>query len=195
MPAQISSDITVSWLLDTAHMLGITALLYWYVCRYFCLCLTLHRRLHISLRDIWNGKHHSSPSVGLLLHLNVVYVQEQFSSYANFKVETPVQLIIIWQILCTRVNVLQVTSTCWVYLFLHVIYLFMKKSPTKVTSKYNFKNISEQFMNNAIWKQSIKEIISDIEKCAHDQVYIDAIYEEFVDNVHNEINAFLKKLD
>ena len=50
-------------------------------------------------------------------------------------------------------------------------------------------------MNNAIWKQAIKEIISDIEKCAHDQVHIDAIYGEFVDNVHNEINVFLKKLD
>ena len=45
-----------------------------------------------------------------------------------------------------------------------------EKSPTKVTSKYTFKNIPEQFMNNAIWKQTIKEIISDIEKCAHDHV-------------------------
>ena len=32
-------------------------------------------------------------------------------------------------------------------------------------------------------------------KCAHDQVHVDAIYEEFVDNVHNEMKAFLKKLD
>ena len=42
-------------------------------------------------------------------------------------------------------------------------------------------------MNNAIWKKSIKVIISDIEKCAHDQIHIDAIYKEFVDNVHRYI--------
>ena len=45
-------------------------------------------------------------------------------------------------------------------------------------------------MNSAILKQSIKDIISDIENWAHDQVHIDAIYEEFVDNVHGGMKAF-----
>ena len=43
--------------------------------------------------------------------------------------------------------------------------------------------------------RSIYLPIYHIEKCAYDQVHIDAIYEEFVDNVHNEMKAFLKKLD
>ena len=126
----------------------------------------------------------------------IICLQEQFSSYANFKVETPAQLSDKY---CAQglisskshlpdhdmLSISLVTCNLPVY----------EKSLRKVTSKYNFKNIPEQFMNNAIWKQSIKDIISDIEKCTHDQVHIDAIYEEFVDNVHNEMKAFLKKLD
>ena len=43
--------------------------------------------------------------------------------------------------------------------------------------------------------KSIYLPVYHIEKCAHDQVHIDAIYEEFVDNVHSEMKAFLKKFD
>ena len=81
----------------------------------------------------------------------ILCLQEQFSSYANFKVETQAQLSDKY---CAQglisskshlpdhdmLSVSLVTCNLPVY----------EKSLRKVTSKYNFKNTPEQFMNNAI---------------------------------------------
>ena len=87
----------------------------------------------------------------------IICLQEQFSSYDNFKVETPVQLSDKYstQGLISSRSHLPDYAMLSVSLVTYNLPVY-EKSPTKVTSKYNFKNISEQFMNNAIWKQSIK---------------------------------------
>ena len=65
------------------------------------------------------------------------------------------------------------------------------KPPENARLRYS-RNIPDNFMTSELWKESLQELIADIEHCRNQQSEIDLHYKNLCDTLFKEMDTFLK---